>query len=109
MIDPPRRFAVGTDGWVTMTDCARLTPKIGELITIMEAGGSACWQVARRSWGFALPVALDRPVGERGLRAVLSGKDKHKAHLLLFDPARSDSFLDYETRENHRRLADLSA
>jgi hypothetical protein len=43
------------------------------------------------------------------VRAVLSGKDEKRCHLLLFDPRHEREFLEYEGIEEHRRFADLSA
>jgi hypothetical protein len=105
--DSPRRFSVGKDGWVTISDCARVMPEEGEMVTIAHADGLMRWPVVRRRWGFSLPLALDRPT-ERGLKAVLSGKDDKRCHLLFFDPSRSASFLSYEKAEDHRRFTDLT-
>lgn len=106
--NPPRRFVVGKDDWVVISDCARLTLAENEMATIVHADGLMRWPVLRRSWGFCLPLALDKPA-ESGALAVLSGKDDKRCHLLFFDPRREQSFERYENVEDHRRFADLTA
>lgn len=107
-IDPPRRFRVGRDNWVEISDSAHLSPGENEIVRIAHAEGLMEWPVVRRRWGFCLPLPLDRET-ENGLRAVISGKTEKNAHLLFFDPKRESAFLDYEKTEDHERFADLSA
>jgi hypothetical protein len=107
-IDPPRRFAIGAADQIIMSDCARVMPEEGELVTITAADGKAHWPVVRRRWGFALPLPLDRRTTD-GMLAVLSGKDARHCHLLLYRQQHAKAFQDYERQEQHRRFRDLAS
>ncbi len=99
---PPRRFTVGTDNWVTIADCARVTLRQGEMVSVSDTAGRFAWPVVRRRWGFALPT----PLGLGGaLRYVISGKARATAHLLGHYQDGEAALAEYETREQHLRLA----
>ena len=108
VIDPPRRFAVGATGQITISDCARVMLEDGEAVTIVKSDGGVRWPVVRRNWGFSLPLALDR-TSKEGLLAVLSGKDAKQCHLLLYQDKRAEAFREYERQEQHRRFGDLAS
>lgn len=106
-VEPPRRFRVGKDNWVEISDCAHVFLEKNEMVRIAHADGTMEWPVVRRRWGFCLPLPLDRAT-QNGLRAVLSGKDEKRCHLLFFDPRHERGFLEYEDIEDHQRFANLS-
>lgn len=117
-IDPPRRFAVGVDGGIELSDCGRIALEPDEQVTFTtESGGE--YDVARKDWGFYATPSLNGRLPSFGLRAVLvKNRGTGRYFVGLVEEGKEPLFERYLERENlvavrwldsSERLADLEA
>jgi hypothetical protein len=70
VLDPPREFAVGADGQITLKDCAHIELKADEQVTFFTEEGSE-YDVTRKTWGFYATPSLNGRLSKFGWRALL--------------------------------------
>lgn len=100
---PPRKFRVGTDGHVELSDCGTIELAPDEQVTFTtEAGGE--YDVARKSWGFYATPSLNGRLPRFGLRpALVKGLDE-KFFVMLVERAHETAFHAYLVAEGLRLL-----
>lgn len=100
--DPPRRFAVGHDGAITLHHVLDLWLAPDEQVTIRtDAGGEL--DVVRKDWGFYATPSLNGRLPQFGLRAclVVSGD---RRYVLLVEHGRESAFRAYLREQGMRVL-----
>lgn len=100
--DPPRTYQVGTDGWVTISDCGSIALDPGETAELEFPAGNATVSVIRRDWGFELPLPQDADL-------VVAGRNPDRLHLLLGLPEQRAALQSYLDRETMTLRAPLAA
>jgi len=100
---PPRKFRVGNDGHVELSDCGTIELAPDEQVTFTtEAGGE--YDVARKSWGFYATPSLNGRLPRFGLRpALVKGLDE-KFFVMLVERGRDAEFQAYLDAEGLRLL-----
>lgn len=69
-LDPPRRFRLGKQGYIELSDCGHVNLEPDELVTFRtESGGE--YDVTRKSWGFYATPSLNGRLRQFGFRAAL--------------------------------------
>lgn len=97
-IDPPRRFHVGVDGQIELSDCGRMLLASDEQITFTTPSGSE-YDVTRKDWGFYATPSLNNRLTGRGLRAVLVRNLGGRLYLLLVEKGCESAFEQYLAAE----------
>jgi hypothetical protein len=96
--DPPRRFRVGADGHVELSDCGRIELAPDEQVTFTtEAGGE--YDVARKSWGFYATPSLNGRLPRFGLRPALVKGLEEKFFVMLVERDQESAFRAYLAAE----------
>jgi hypothetical protein len=96
--DPPRKFRVGTDGHVELSDCGRIELAPDEQVTFTtDAGGE--YDVARKSWGFYATPSLNGRLPRFGLRPALVKGLEEKFFVMLVERDQESAFRAYLTAE----------
>jgi hypothetical protein len=102
--DPPRRYTVGVNDQVEISDCGRLHLDPDEQITfVTEDGGE--YDVARKSWGFYATPSMNARLSSFGLRAVLLENRIGRYFVVLVERGHEDDFEAYRAEEDLRIVA----
>jgi hypothetical protein len=92
--DPPRRFRVGTDGRIELSDCGRIELAADEQVTFTTEAGAE-YDVARKAWGFYATPSLNGRLPRFGLRPALVKGLEDKYFVVLVERGREDAFDAY--------------
>ena len=95
---PPRKFRVGSDGHIELTDCGRVDLAADEQVTFTtEAGGE--YDVTRKAWGFYATPSLNRRWPRFGLRPALVQGLGDTVFVMLVERGRERAFDAYVETE----------
>ncbi len=101
--DPPRRFTVGAQGEITLSDCGRLALQPDEQVTFVTAEGAE-YDVVRKDWGFYATPSINGRLQHFGWRSALVLSPNNRLFLLLVAPGQLPAFQDYLRHEGLRLL-----
>ncbi len=93
-IDPPRKFAVGQGGSVTISHMADIDLAPDEQVTFRTEGGAET-DVARKSWGFYATGSLNGRLPQCGLRPALVRNEQGRLYLMLVENGHETDFDAY--------------
>ena len=96
--DPPRKFRVGTDGHVELSDCGRIELRPDEQVTFTTESGAE-YDVARKAWGFYATPSLNGRLPRFGLRPALVKGLEDKFFVMLVERGQDDAFRTYLAAE----------
>ena len=99
--DPPRRYIVGVNDQVEISDCGRLRLDPDEQITFTTEDGGE-YDVARKSWGFYATPSMNARLSSFGLRAVLLQNQIGRYFVVLVEKGHEDDFEAYRAEEDLR-------
>ncbi|MCR9221866.1 MAG: hypothetical protein NXI21_16700 [Alphaproteobacteria bacterium] len=102
-IDPPRRFRVGRDGAIELSECARIALQPDEQVTFTTPAGGE-YDVARKDWGFYATPSLNGRLPAHGLRPALCANAAGQLYLLLVETGCEEAFHAYLDGEAMRVL-----
>lgn len=102
--DPPRRFTVGADGGIALSDCAAIALSPDEQVTFTTPSGGEL-DVARKDWGFYATPSLNGRLPAHGLRPALCVNAKEQLYLLLVEDGHEAAFDAYLTEQAMRVVA----
>ena len=95
---PPRKFRVGADGHLELSDCGRIELWPDEQVTFTtEAGGE--YDVARKAWGFYATPSLNDRLPRFGLRPALVKGLQEKFFVMLVERGHELAFHGYLAAE----------
>lgn len=97
-ITPPRPFAVGDAGQVTLYDFGRLELAADEQLTFVTADGAEL-DVTRKEWGFYATPSTNKRLARFGLRAVLALNRHGHLFVLLCEVGHEAAFDAYVASE----------
>ena len=100
---PPREFAVGQTGSITIRHCADVALQQDEQVTFVTESGSA-HDVVRKSWGYYATGSLNGRLREHGLRAALACNGAGKLYVLLVERGKEAEFDSYLRNEQQQLL-----
>lgn len=69
-LDPPRVFAVGKQGGITIQECARISLAAGEQVTFVTPSGKRHDFVAKE-WGFYATPSINKRLRDEGFKTAL--------------------------------------
>ena len=90
---PPRRFAVGHDGAITLSHCADIALEPDQQVTFTTASGTE-FDVVRKDWGYYATPSLNGRLPAHGLRPALV-RSGDKTYLLLVEHGAEPTFSAY--------------
>ena len=99
--DPPREFAVGVDGGITIRDCGSLRLEPDEQVTFVDPHGGS-HDVARKSWGYYATASLNGRLAAHGLRGALTANEAGKLYVVLVNEGKEDEFERYLADERQQ-------
>lgn len=101
---PPRKFQVGKDQSISLSDCGRVTLDEDEQVTfVTNAGGE--YDVARKSWGFYATPSVNKRLPSFGLRAALAKSADGTVFVWLVESGREEEMKRYAERYGLRVTA----
>jgi len=93
--DPPRKFKVGRNGSIEISDCGTISLEPEEQITFVTKTGSQ-YDVAKKSWGYYAAPSLNGRLLEFGLRpALVTNKSTGRFFILLVERNKDQEFEKY--------------
>lgn len=97
-IDPPRKFRVGSEEEITLSDFGRVALEPDEQVTFTTPGGGEV-DVTRKDWGFYAAPSLNSRLPRYGLRPVLVRNRDDHVFLLLVEQGHESLFDEYVSSE----------
>jgi hypothetical protein len=98
--EPPRKFPVGQNGEITLSDCGKIRLEANELVTFTLPGGGE-YDLARKDWGFYATPSLNGRLEQFGLRGVLiKNRGSGRYFVLLVERGKEPLFETYCRKEN---------
>ena len=95
---PPRRFEVGANKKITISDCARIHLDSDEQVTFMTEAGAE-YDVTRKAWGFYATPSTNSRLKRFNLRAVLIKNRAEQLFVLLVESDKKELFDEYVRSE----------
>jgi len=100
LLNPPRRFKVGTTVKREMADCGSVELAPDEQLTFVTADGAE-FDVARKGWGFYATPSLNGRLESFGLRGVLiRNRVSGRYFVLLVQRGHESAFAQYLEEES---------
>jgi hypothetical protein len=99
LLIPPRCYSVGTDNWVTISDCGSLKLSQGQSVAVGLHPVSLEVTVSRRNWGYQVSLPPSKKVN-----LCIAGRSPERMHLLMYVPSKEQEFESYLRREKMTRL-----
>lgn len=101
LIDPPRKFKVGKEGKITLSDCAHIVLSPDEQVTFKTESGKE-FDVARKSWGYYATPSLNARLASFGLKSALVKSPENKYYIFMLESGKEKEFDDYIQDEGHK-------
>ena len=98
---PPRKFKVGLDGGIELSECAKLSLEPDELVTFVDDDGSE-YDVARKDWGYYATPSINGRLARNGYKTALVRNSSGQYFIMLVTKSRLTEFhayLDSEQQE----------
>lgn len=93
-LDPPRRFHVGRDGAIELSDCGRVGLEPDEQVTFVTPAGGE-YDFVRKSWGFYASPSLNARLPSFGLRPALVRSADTRVFLMICERGHEGDFEAY--------------
>jgi hypothetical protein len=97
-LDPPRKFRVGRDGQIEMSDCGRVCLAADEQVTFLTPSGKEHDFGAKR-WGFYATPSVNGRLKEQGFKTALVRNAQGRLYIMVVDTDRLEEFHDYINAE----------
>ncbi len=92
--NPPRKFKVGLDKSIEISDCGSINLNENEQVTFVTANGKE-HDFAAKSWGFYATPSLNGRLKNFGLKTALVKNSIDQLYVMVVDPAFIDDFYNY--------------
>lgn len=92
--EPPRRFRVGLDQAIEISDCGRVYLDADEQVTFVTASGREHDFVAK-CWGFYATPSINGRLADQGLRTALVRNAQGRYYVMVVEKDRIEEFHDY--------------
>jgi hypothetical protein len=98
--NPPRKFKVGHEGKITISDCAQINLESDEQITLITEKGAE-FDIAKKSWGYYATPSLNARLASFGLKCVLVKSPEKKYYIFMLEEGKEKEFQEYILDEGH--------
>ena len=92
--NPPRKFKVGLDKSIEISDCGSINLNENEQVTFVTANGKE-HDFAAKSWGFYATPSLNGRLKSFGLKTALVKNSIDQLYVMVVDPVFIDDFYNY--------------
>ena len=105
--NPPRKFSVGKQSQIILSDCASVVLEQDEQITFLtEKKGE--FDVVRKDWGFYATPSLNGRLPSFSIKPLLvKNLDSSRFYILLIEKGKESIFEEYCRKENIFVIAEL--
>jgi len=98
--EPPRKFSVGKDGKITISDYGRIYLEPDEQVTFVTASGKE-HDFTAKSWGFYATPSVNGRLIKEGFKTALVKNKFGKYYIMIVDPDHMSDFDEYLNKENN--------
>lgn len=99
-VNPPRRFRVGLNKHIEISDCARIHLEADEQVTFVTPSGKE-HDFAAKSWGFYATPSINGRLVDQGFKTALVCNSQGRYYLMVVDPACMADFQAYIASEKN--------
>ena len=92
--DPPRRFRVGLDESIELSDCGRISLEADEQVTFVTRSGRE-HDVVAKSWGFYATPSVNGRLKREGFKAALVRNSQGMYYVMVVETDRIEDFHEY--------------
>ncbi len=96
--DPPRKFSVGTQKKLEISDCGKVRLEPGEQVTFVTASGRE-YDVAAKSWGFYATPSVNGRLKQQGFKSALVRNPEGRYYIMLVESEKVQEFQTYLASE----------
>lgn len=100
-VTPPRKYLVGPNNDIEISDCARLKLEADEQVTFITPAGAE-YDLTRKNWGFYATPSLNGRLLQFGLHAVVVKNRDGKFYIFLVEKMHEASFNHYIENEGYK-------
>ena len=101
---PPRKFKVGLDGGIELSECAKLSLQPDELVTLVDDKGSE-YDIARKDWGYYATPSINGRLVRNGYKTALVRNSGGQYFIMLVMESSLAEFHAYRDREQQELVA----
>lgn len=101
---PPRTFAVGQTGNITLSDMGFVVLDRDEQLTFVTEAGTE-FDVVRKNFGYYATPSLNRRLPSKGLRPALTRNEAGRFYILLVEIGKESQFESYLKAEEQTLVA----
>jgi hypothetical protein len=92
--NPARKFRVGHDGGIEISDCGRIRLQPDEMVTFVTPSGRQ-YDVTAKDWGFYATPSMNGRLTGQGFKSALVRNRQGRHYIMLVDTDRMEEFLKY--------------
>ena len=96
--DPPRRFNVGIQNQIEISDCGKVKLEADEQITFITSSGKE-HDVAAKTWGFYATASVNGRLVDQGFKTAFVRNSVGRYYVMLVDRNRISEFEEYLREE----------
>lgn len=96
--EPPRKFRVGAQGQIEISDCSRIFLEPDEQVTFVTHAGRE-HDFTAKSWGFYATPSVNGRLATQGFKTALVRNDAGRWYIMVVDRDRVAEFEEYLRRE----------
>ena len=97
--NPPRKFCVGDQKQIELSDCGTVELSPDELITLTTPSGRE-YDVARKDWGFYATPSVNGRLAKQGFKTALVRNAHGMHYVMIVEPEKMEEFQKYILQEN---------
>ena len=97
---PPRKFSVGTDGKITISDCGNISLKQNEQVSFITDDDKE-YDVVRKEWGFYATPSMNGRLNNQGFKTALVKNDNGMHYIMLVEKNKITLFEKYLFQEKN--------
>ncbi|MBP9864906.1 MAG: hypothetical protein KBC91_00740 [Candidatus Omnitrophica bacterium] len=96
--NPPRKFKVGDEKLIEISDCGQLELSPDEQVTFVTPSGKE-YDVARKNWGFYATPSVNGRLARQGFKTALVRNSHGMVYIMIVDIDRRQEFETYMSQE----------
>ena len=97
--EPPRKFKVGQNDQIEISDCGDIELKPNEQVTFVTDTGSR-FDFARKDWGFYATPSINGRLKREGFKTALVKNENNQFYIMVVESIKMNDFEKYCKDEN---------
>lgn len=99
LAEEPRKFIVGIDNSISISDYGTITLEPNEQITLLDRDGAE-YDVAAKDWGYYATPSINHRLKNQNYKTALVKNSENRVYVMLVKNNKIDLFNDYCKKEN---------